>query len=97
MKYITIPVRFLVEDDTDIMELVDSITVDHPNIDTIDFMNAEEEAAEQDDDEGATYEWFMSLDKTAQTEWLIKVRSHGNPFFQTDQDIIDSLPKEAAE
>jgi hypothetical protein len=46
MKYITIPVRFLVEDDTDIMELVDSITVDHPNIDTIDFMNSEEETAE---------------------------------------------------
>ena len=46
MKYITIPVRFLVEDDTDIMELVDSIVVDHPGIDTIDFMNAEEEAAE---------------------------------------------------
>ena len=45
MKYITIPVRFLVEDDTDIMELVNSITVDHPNIDDIDFMNAEQEAA----------------------------------------------------
>jgi hypothetical protein len=51
----------------------------------------------QDADEAATYEWFMSLDKTAQTEWLIKVRSHSNPFFQTDQDIIDSLPKEAAQ
>jgi hypothetical protein len=46
MKYITIPVRFLVEDDTDIMDLVDSIVVDHPNVDTIDFMNAELEAAE---------------------------------------------------
>jgi hypothetical protein len=38
----------------------------------------------------------MSLDKTAQTEWLNAVRSHDNPFFQTDQDIIDSLPKETA-
>lgn len=46
MKYVTIPVCFLVEDDTDIMDLVDSITVDHPNVDTIDFMNAEEEDAE---------------------------------------------------
>lgn len=46
MKYITIPVRFLVEDDTDIMDLVDSITVVHPGIDEIDFDNAEEEAAE---------------------------------------------------
>jgi hypothetical protein len=45
MKYITIPVRFLVDDDTDIMELVNSITVDHPCIDTIDFMNSEEEEA----------------------------------------------------
>ena len=43
MKYITIPVRFYVEDDTDIMDLVNAITVDHPNVDTIDFMNAEEE------------------------------------------------------
>ena len=46
MKYITIPVRFLVEDDTDIMDLVDSIVVDHPNVDTIDFINAESETAE---------------------------------------------------
>ena len=46
MKYITIPVRFLVEDDVDIMQLVESITVDHPGIDTIDFINAEEEAVE---------------------------------------------------
>ena len=46
MKYITIPVRFLVEDDTDVMELVSSITIDHPGIDDIDFMNTEEEAAE---------------------------------------------------
>jgi hypothetical protein len=46
MKYITIPVRFLVEDDTDIMELVDSITVNHEGIDEIDFMRAEEETAE---------------------------------------------------
>jgi hypothetical protein len=46
MKYITIPVRFLVEDDTDTMELVNSITVDHPGIDEIDFNNVEEEAAE---------------------------------------------------
>jgi hypothetical protein len=45
MKYITIPVRFLVEDDTDIMELVNSITIEHPGIDEIDFINAEEEAA----------------------------------------------------
>lgn len=46
MKYITIPVRFLVQDDTDIMELVDSITVDHPGIDSVDFMTADEEVAE---------------------------------------------------
>lgn len=46
MKYVTIPVRFLVEDDTDIMDLVDSITIDHSGVDTIDFVNAEEEAAE---------------------------------------------------
>ena len=46
MKYITIPVRFLVEDDTDIMDLVDSIVVDHPNVDTIDFINAESETVE---------------------------------------------------
>ena len=46
MKYITIPDRFLVEDDTDIMDLVDSIVVDHPNVDTIDFINAESETVE---------------------------------------------------
>lgn len=54
------------------------------------------QAADDDTGESATYEWFMSLDKTAQTEWLNAVRSHDNPFFQTDQDIIDSLPKETA-
>lgn len=47
MIYITIPVRFLVEDDTDIMDLVDSITVDHPAIDTIDFMNSQVEEVEE--------------------------------------------------
>jgi hypothetical protein len=75
--------------------LYDGIDLDMYNATDFEIIEVEED--EQDNDEGATYEWFMSLDKTAQSEWLGKVRSHGNPFFQTDQDIIDSLPKEAAE
>lgn len=46
MKYITIPVRFLVEDDIEAIDLIDTITVDSPFIDEIDFMNADVEAAD---------------------------------------------------
>jgi hypothetical protein len=56
-----------------------------------------EEEKEEEDDEEATYEWFMSLDKTAQTEWLNEVKKHPRSSGKTDEDIINSLSKETAE
>jgi hypothetical protein len=52
---------------------------------------------EEEDDEEATYEWFMSLDKTAQTEWLNEVKKHSSSSGKTDEDIINLLSKVAAE
>jgi len=61
-------------------------------------MNLDIEPEEEDeDDEEATYEWFMTLDKTAQTEWLKLVKSHPSSSGKTDDDIINLLSKETAE
>ena len=45
------------------------------------------------DEDTATYEWLMSLDENERTEWLSKVKQVTN---QTDEQIINSLPKEVA-
>ena len=51
------------------------------------------EKLEEDDEDTATYEWFMTLDENERTTFLSAVKQHTN---QTDEQIIKNLPKEVA-
>lgn len=53
-----------------------------------------ERLEEEDDEDTATYEWFMGLNEGQRTSWLSIVKQNTN---QTDEEIINSLSKEAAE